>query len=402
MYKQILILPLILFSIFVGAVTPTVEEFGIDARDIQAINDLANEKVPHGKFKGEPLNTSVRRPLYVIGTGSGYSDALSEKLTSDSVMIANYYHEGEFFIARIPLSAVNSVVLLEAPFSKMASHTMLRFVTDDVAPVELIAKIASSTSPENIAIQIQPLEKPILIKDMVLSIDGAEPRGKGGWNMKDAIAGSYTIAYRMVSIQERLRWFAMEGTPIHQTELNLNRKEAQRLIRTGIERSQTISWSRGYHLLCANCTNLAIRLIKDTVPYNDRVEEGARTSIKQTIQARLDTVLRPLEPLTQFTRFNLGVLGWLGKKKVDLQKDPTFQREIITVVQDLRNSIENNNHYTREQKEQLFVNLGINEELQILEDPARFKKALKAYSAAVRAQKNLVSAQASCIQIYAL
>ena len=396
MSKLSLVILSFLFSIFAHATAPTLEDLDISAIDIQALNKIVTSKVPHGKFAGKTLNTAVRRPLYVIGTGTGASDALSDKLYSENVLVANFYHNGEFYVARIPVSKIKSVVLLTAPFSKMASHTMLRFVTDKDARVELVAKIESNSA--NTEVNIKPLETPIAIKDLVFSIDGTEPRGQeGGWKMKDAIAGAYTIALRMVSVQERFRWFVMEGTPIKQVDLNISREMAQRLVRRGIETSQTEAWSRAYHLLCANCTNLAIRLVKDNVPYDQR-SETERRSLKLFLQEKLDPFLKALEPFTQFTRFNLGTLGWLGKDKVDLQNEPEFRSEIMEVVQELRSSIANNTSSTEAEKAELYKNLGVDKDLPLIANPALFSPALKAYKATVLAAKS----KAMCLQFYAL
>jgi hypothetical protein len=395
MNKLNLVILSFLFSFLSHAAAPTLEDLDISYIDIQALNKIITGKVPHGKFAGKTLNTAIRRPVYVIGTGTDASEVLLDKLDSDSVLVANFYHNGEFFVARIPVSKFNSVVLLTAPFSKMASHTMLRFVTDKDARVELVAKVESNSA--NTEVTIKPLEIPIPIKDMVFSIDGTEPRGQGGWNMKDAIAGAYTIAHRFVSVQERFSWFVMEGTPIKQVELNISREMVQRLVRKGIETSQTETWSRGYHLICANCTNLALRLFKDNIPYSER-SDTERLSLKLILQEKLDLFLKALEPFTQFTRFNLGVLGWLGRKRVDLQNEPEFRSEMMEIVQNLRSSIAKNDRYSAAEKIELYRNLGIDSGVALFENPALFSPALKAYKAMVAAAKS----KAMCPQFYAL
>ncbi|MBL7554234.1 MAG: hypothetical protein JNM24_00315 [Bdellovibrionaceae bacterium] len=393
MSKLCLVILSLLFSFFAQSAAPTREELEIDDTDIQALNKIVTGKVPHGKFAGKTLNTAIRRPLYVMGTGTGASELLVDKLQNDTVMVGNFYHNGEFYVARIPVSRINSVVLLIAPFSKMASHTMLRFVTDSDARIELVAKIESNAA--NTQVSVKPLEEPIAIKDMIFSIDGTEPRGQGGWNMKDAIAGAYTIAHRLVSVQERFRWFILEGTPIKQIELNVNRNMAQRLARKGIETSQSEAWSRGYHLLCANCTNLAIRLVKNNVPYNERSDTEPRL-LKQILQEKLDPFLKLLEPFTQFTRFNLGTLGWLGKNKVDLQNEPEFEKEMMEVVQDLRSSIARSDSHSEVEKAELYKNLGVDEGVPLLKNPALYSVALKAFKSAVVA----ATSRAMCLQFY--
>lgn len=405
MRNKILSLSLVLSSALSFAESPSLNDLGISQKDIEVITELANAKVPHGKFKGQPLNTAVRRPLYVLGTGKGDSQKLRATLNSDTVTIANFYHAGEFYIARLPVSAVNSVVLLEAPFSPVASHTMLRFATDSKSSVELIAKIESlpETANREIPIYIEPLEKPLLVKDMVLSIDGAEPRGQGGWNLKDAVRGLYTISYRMVSIQERFRWFVLEGTPIHQTKLNLTPEEAQRTLRLGIEKSQTIAWSRPYRLLSANCTNLALRLVKESNPYKTR-EVDFLTPLKKTLLSGLDVVLRFLEPLTQFTLFNMRTLGWIEKNQADLQKDPAFRTEMEAAVSDFRESIISNGDLSEVDKEKLMSDLGIDSKLTLINNPQYFKSALASYKNLLlekNKQKSELTARMACVQALA-
>ncbi|RYZ84155.1 MAG: hypothetical protein EOP06_18610, partial [Proteobacteria bacterium] len=299
-------------SLFASASTDGIQPTD---NDITELSMIANAVVPSGKFKGSPLNTAVRRPLYVLSAPHGDSDRLTQILERQTVTVGNYFHNGKFYVAELPTGKIASAIVLEAPFSAVAAHTMIRYEMEADAFVELVAVIEHRPGKQ---VRIVPLDKPILQKGIVMSIDGTEPLGQAGWNMKSAIAGHYTEAYRMVSVPERIGWFVMTGTPIHQIRLNLSADEAQQTLRLQIKESHKRGFLTMYDLLRSNCTNEAIRIIKNANPYRQRDPEIFPPTL-QILRSHLNKVLQPLEPFTQFTKFNLRTLGWVDQKLIDLQ-----------------------------------------------------------------------------------
>ncbi|HEX4922841.1 MAG TPA: DUF4105 domain-containing protein, partial [Bdellovibrionales bacterium] len=316
---------LVIFASFARAQLPQTV---VSPEDLKKIESLVNARVPVGAFQGLPLNTAVRRPILVLNAG-GNDAELERRLAAPVLDVANFYHDGLFYVARIPMAHIKDVRFLVAPFSAVAWHTQLQIVFNEGASIELLAKINDHPidNEGNKKITIEPLAKPLEIKDLVITIDGTEPRGQKTWNMLDAIRGRYTITYRLVSIQERVRWFIMTGTPIKPYDLNLTPDEARATLTLGLRKSHTMGFTRPYSLLTANCTNLALKLVADAVPFRSRSLERF-SPIVQSVRALYDRVENVSDTLSWFTVMRLRVLGWLERREINLERDPEFRREV--------------------------------------------------------------------------
>lgn len=363
-------------SIFLTIVSQAAlaQSFAVSPSDIVAIEEIVNAKVAHGRFQGLFLNTAIRRPIHIMGAES--TDAVSKDLNADSIVVANIFHDGHFYVGRLPVAKLDSVSLLSAPFSPVADHTMLKFNFDKKSPIELLAKINDRQDGLRKVVEIVPLSSPILIQDIVMTIDGTEPLGQKAWNMLDAIRGRYTIAYRLVTVSERFRWFVMRGTNIEQTVLNLDPQEAQKTLRLGLFKSHTLSFSQKYRLLFANCTNLALKLIKEANPLQARNVDRFSPTL-QIFRAFFDKIA-PGEALTWFTAARIRLLGWVKAHALDLQADPEFRAELQVVLDEYRREILSNVDMSTSEKIALLTDLGIKDE-KIIENPKLFRKALKSY-----------------------
>lgn len=374
-----------LCSIFSSLASAQLTQTVVSPTDLQQIEAVVNAEVPMGAFRGLPLNTTVRRPVLVLNAGPNEA-SLDRALSAPVVEVANFYHDGLFYVARIPLEQLVDVRFLVAPFSAVAWHTQLQFVFAPNAPIELIAKINDHQidAAGNKRVTIEPLATPIQIKDLVMTIDGTEPRGQKSWNMLDAIRGRYTITYRLVSIQERVRWFIMTGTPIKPYNLNLSPEEARATIKLGLRKSHTIRFTRPYSLLTANCTNLALKLVAEAVPFKSRSLEKYSPLI-QSIRALYDRVENVSDTLSWFTIMRLRVLGWLERREINLERDPEFRREVEFVIEDYRRAIERE-PISEEAKRELLAKLGIDEREEVLKTPKRFKAALAEFNSHLKAR----------------
>lgn len=361
----------------------------VSPADQDEIAKIATSKVPHGFFQGQPLNTAVRRPIFVLGNVVDQKD-LQQRLNQEEILVANLYHDGEFYIAQIPIKSIESAFLLSAPFSPVASHTMLRFSFAEGKKITLLGRLHPINS------QIEVLPQPLEISDVVLSIDGTEAKSGPAWNMLDAVRGRYTIAYRLVSIKERFKWFIMNGTPIQQTKLNLSPAEVLKTFQLALFKSHTSGFSKSYSLLKANCTNLIIELVKEANPPLKRLQlSEPRWSAK--IRVLIDKFTTFAEVFTQFTQWKLALLGWIESKQVDLQRDPEFQEELKSVLKDYEQSISERTDYSLDEKEDLIRKLGLRRP-ELLENPKFFKEALHDYSDLLKAERKWFLKRKACLE----
>jgi hypothetical protein len=214
----------------------------------------------------------------------------------------------------------------------------------------------------------------------------------------DAIRGRYTLTYRMVSVKERFKWFILNGTPIEQTRLNLSAFEAQKTLKLAIQRSHTLGFSSRYSLLTANCTNLALELIKDANPLRQR-ELSQNHPWTSKVRDTVDKYTTFLDAFTQFTKMKIGLLDWVESNQVDLQKDPEFQEEVRKVLDDQRRSIESRSDYSWTEKDLALRQMGLDQE-QILENPKAFKAALKDYKKILNAEQYYQNLNRSCRNVF--
>jgi hypothetical protein len=352
------------------------------SEDRAEVEKIIEAKVPAGPLKGQTLNTSVRRPLYVLGAGES-TEKLNQLISADTVTLANFFHDGQFYVARIPIKSIEVAHLLTAPFSPVASHTMLRFSLRAGEKVQLIGRLNGPN--------MEPMNEPLELRDVVITIDGTESKTGKAWNLVDAIRGRYTLAYRMVSIQERFKWFILNGTPIEQTKLNLSAEEAQKTLRMAIYKSHTLGFSARYSLITANCTNLALKLIKDANPMRER-DFAQSHPWSARVRDVADRYTSFADAFTQFTQLKIGLLNWVESNEIDLQKDPEFKEEIKRVISEYRNNVDARKDYSWAEKDALARQMGLQTDA-LLEDPRQFKAALKDYKKMLNLEQSLQNAR---------
>ena len=136
--------------------------FGLKASAQSTVVPTAEELFMEGKFSvkksifrpfdenhyGEALDLSERRPMVNVEEsvfGAKYSKPGSK-------LFSNFYHNGRFYLARVPDRGVRNTYFQLSYFPPqiagkyIAAHSLLRFEMEQNSPIELVAPMSGRTS----------------------------------------------------------------------------------------------------------------------------------------------------------------------------------------------------------------------------------------------------------------
>jgi hypothetical protein len=170
------------------------------------------------------------------------------------MVVANIFHRGRFFVARIPRDAVREVLLqLEHfPPEAIAAHTQIRFLFSEA--VELIPQTGAPDSGER-----------VYVNDLTLSIEAAAPRGVP-YNLIKGMRPYFMTAYRITTAAtEHHEVVVTQKRRVSQHRIDLTPVEMRRLLEHAIETATNLGYTRVYNTLTASCTTEAMRLIDESL-----------------------------------------------------------------------------------------------------------------------------------------
>ncbi len=224
--------------------------------------------VPSGKYKGQAYDTRERRSIRIL------NETEHEKIygyVEGTYLIANFFHNKEFYIARIPKIAVKEVLFQSEPFGGFFAHSLTRFSFDERTPIQLIAKVPSLTfSPV-------PLEKPILLNDMIVSAEAMAPHGVEPFQVVAGFLGHVGIVVRVMSITGRgVSRFTIGNNPSRLYPIDYEHRERQTALTHALELSNEIGMKRMYNTIYCNCNILSMRILKSARYWHD----GTRSSVQ--------------------------------------------------------------------------------------------------------------------------
>ena len=226
------------------------------------------------KYKVEDLDLSSRRSIDV------------EQLDDEHAVVRNFYHDGEFWKARIPLNHVDLIVGQAFNFSGwkrkkspdgtdvvrdhrgnpkpkfgFINHVQSRFCFADGHAVQLFGNEDETTGP--------PAKE---VSDFVYSIEAVGPPGVD-FNFRNGMSGKLMCAHRFLSTQEMvferivvLGYYVRESPP-----LPLTKEEKKTILLKSIHRSDQAGLDEVYYLYRCfgtnNCTSNPFAIIDQSVKY---------------------------------------------------------------------------------------------------------------------------------------
>ncbi len=244
-----------------------------------------NPVMPEGFKKGVELDTSKKRAVVML-EDSPYARIYG--LKPDAFLVANIYHNGKFYVARIPKQGVEKVFFATEPFGGIMAHTMLHFEFSENRPVELIAEIPTA---EEAAIRSPGKEiVPILLRDLLFSVEVTVTKGEAAFSPTKGLLHLNGLVYRMISLTGRGTSQYLSGkVKIYESPLNLDDGERARAIEIALRRSHDMGMCHMYNTLLGNCNIHTYRVLRAARPLLEDLDSFLKFS-KSLILSLVDEV----------------------------------------------------------------------------------------------------------------
>ncbi len=267
-----------IISIFTLLALATLGHFGFAFTDSDIFYlDPANTVMPDCPgcpIAGRLIDTSFSKPVTVL-SDTYYENAVRRTLREagvqipeGSLLVANVFHSGKFYIAAVPRNAVELEEFLTEPFKvkygshivpiKLA-HAMLHFhLSKDIL---LVAETPDYFQARR-GIYARPIE-PIILHDLLVS---PEPVGPLGTAAADPVAGvknERVLVYRVTSLTGvGVKRIIMRKTIIKPTPLNSPDKSAD--LENAFRLSEQVGFKVMYNTVSDNCDKGCFRILEMT------------------------------------------------------------------------------------------------------------------------------------------
>jgi hypothetical protein len=235
--------------------------------------------ISDGKYKGQCLDASTVRPPIVL------------KEDGRHIVIANFYHDGKFWLADIPKNAVTSVMFQGVPFGDLLfgliqlKHGQFRFKLNQ--PIYLREQSGNKTET-------------VMLDDIIVSATATHPKGipYSALHSKD-----FGIATRVLSSTSRgVEEIAVDKSDVHQYELELPNDLKSDILLASVVRASEAGYLEHYHLLDKNCATVSIDSLDAAIerPQGVRPFRGSWLKIHDEIEKPALQALR--ERKIKYTR----------------------------------------------------------------------------------------------------
>lgn len=209
-----------------------------------------DQRMESGPLKGLCINPVQRRSVDILEPDLA---AKYFEVREGDMVIANFSHQGKFWIARIPVAAASKVMMLLQYFPignvpvlgpVHVAHTQWRF---QFAGGEKI--LLKPQSRETV------LATPALaLNEMIFSVENIGPFGEKFDAMK-GLKGHYHIAYRAISLADKYKWMVTDqGHEVRQVGIRLAPADVSRLLALSLTEGERYGTRRNYGTLGPNCS----------------------------------------------------------------------------------------------------------------------------------------------------
>lgn len=182
-----------------------------------------------GRFKGQPVDTTERRPLY----------------RTEENCYANFWHRGRFWVACVDPQAAEKVAVQKTPFgaTRPGSHISWRFT--------LRSGFEARLTPQS----PMPGDEPVFLRDLVFSAEAAYAVDQApNFSVSEAWKGDYNIALRAMSLETQVNQAIVRASSrVQQFVLRLEPQRVQKMLQESLELSHRLGTGNAYTLLGSNC-----------------------------------------------------------------------------------------------------------------------------------------------------
>lgn len=276
---------------------------------------------------GEALDLSVKRPVAILD-GTAFENFYGR--VDGTSLVANFYHRGKFWVARVPNYGVINEYVGFSYFTSVIAHELLRYQFDPQKPVELLGEVP--TQEQYAKWQFQPaLAHPIRLTEVAFSPEAA-------WTVNDPLQrysplsgalGRNASVIRFVSMEDRFRsyFFTAHTTPMRR--VLRTRGESNRSFWAALVRSERDGVATHYNTFTNNCSITVLRILRDgQAPALTPCESLRR------VFSRLLVVGASIPSASQY--YGLAAKGFPLGETIPMEKDPTLEATAISAFQSLR------------------------------------------------------------------
>ena len=240
----------------------------------------------NGPWTGQCHDTKHKRPVGILDD----EEAFAYQDPSDYLVIYNVYHNGSFWVAFVPESAISQVYFQLEYFPAIipAGHTQLR--VEYTEPVRLYGHASANFGEYD------------EVYDLTLSIEAVTQPGDS-YDLLKGTQEHFATAYRVTTMEARYEDMVVrQRHHVEQWRLQLETEELEALLFHYVTESEKLQLKYAYHTLFNNCTTEIIEVLDSIAQYSWR-EQVQRFLVKVTeiypniVRAAL--IARGLLPLDQ-------------------------------------------------------------------------------------------------------
>lgn len=210
-----------------------------------------NQRMEKGPLGPLCINPVLRRSVKLLPpeTAAKYFDVIRP----GDVVLANFSHQGRFWVARIPVAAAARVMLQVQyfPVAKLpvwgdvlVAHTQFRFGFAEGEKI-LLKEQSLATTVASPAVELD---------GMIFSVENTGPFGEkfDAWK---GVRGNYHIAYRAVSVADKFKWMVTDqGHLVTQHGLRFSPVQTRRLLADALAEGHRYGLGREYNTIGPNCS----------------------------------------------------------------------------------------------------------------------------------------------------
>jgi len=230
-----------------------------DPRDPYELNAHMPRKL-FGPRETPCLDPATKRPIVFLDSeGTPVPEEfLEEAATQREITVANFYHEGKFWIAHIKPEGLEriSFVLEHFPAVVPAAHSMLRFDMKKGSEVRLEPQRSDHHSG------------PIRIRSFFYSVEATGPVGYK-YDLLSGLLNNYAIVYRFVSLQDiGVDAIDQQKHFVQQFLLKVKPHEAEAVLRYSLHTSAANQAKHFYNTITKNCTTEPYAALDKSINYS--------------------------------------------------------------------------------------------------------------------------------------
>ncbi len=233
-------------------------------------NDVFHRQVtvPSGKYKGQQYDTSDRRSVVILDSAP---EELQLGRPEGHYLVANFYHNRQFYFAHIPKDGVEEVLFQTEPFGGVFAHSLLRFNFASQHPIRLIAPVPAQ------GFKYEKLPQPILLHEMIVTPEAMAPHGIPPFQAVAGFLGHVGVVIRVASITGRGVSRFLEGNnPSRMYPIQFDHRERNTALEHSLRLSQEVGMQRMYNTIYCNCNILSMQVLKSSRFWHD----GTRSAVR--------------------------------------------------------------------------------------------------------------------------